>query len=76
VDYKLPFVEKRDFSANFPLYLMHKDIRLTLDAARESGVKLPALETVASIYERAHKAGRDRLDYASTLIDLEELVKA
>jgi 3-hydroxyisobutyrate dehydrogenase-like beta-hydroxyacid dehydrogenase len=76
VDYKLPFVEKRDFSANFPLYLMHKDIRLTLEAARESGVKLPALEAVAGIYERAHQAGRDSLDYAATLIDVEELGKA
>src|SRR5438874_716143 len=26
VDYKMPFVEKRDFTANFPLRLMHKDI--------------------------------------------------
>jgi 3-hydroxyisobutyrate dehydrogenase-like beta-hydroxyacid dehydrogenase len=76
VDYKMPFVEKRDFSPNFPLYLMHKDIRLMLDAARESGVKLPALETVARIYDRAHHAGRDRQDYAATLIDVEELAEA
>ncbi len=73
VDYKLPFVQKRDFSPNFPLYLMHKDIRLALEAARESGVQLPGLESVARIYDRAQDAGRDRLDYASTLIDVEEL---
>jgi 3-hydroxyisobutyrate dehydrogenase-like beta-hydroxyacid dehydrogenase len=73
VDYKMPFVEKRDFSANFPLYLMHKDIRLTLEAARDSGVKLPGLESVAGVYERAQRAGRDALDYAATLLDLEEL---
>src|SRR5581483_2703108 len=39
VEYKAPFVLKRDFSPNFPLRLMHKDIRLTLDAARELRVK-------------------------------------
>ena len=76
VDYKMPFVQQRDFSANFPLYLMHKDIRLALEAARESGVKLPGLESVARIYDRAKEAGRDRLDYASTLLDVEELAQS
>jgi len=73
VDYKMPFVQKRDFSANFPLYLMHKDIRLALEAAREAGVQLPGLTSVAKVYERAASAGRDRLDYSSTLVDVEEL---
>ena len=36
VDYKAPFVLKRDFTPNFPLRLMHKDIRLALEAAKES----------------------------------------
>ena len=30
VEYKAPFVLKRDFSPNFPLRLMHKDIHLAL----------------------------------------------
>src|SRR5438445_11775877 len=75
VDYKMPFVEKRDFSPNFPLRLMHKAIRLMLEAAQESGVKLPALETVKQLYDKAHDAGRDDLDYAATLLDVEELAK-
>src|SRR6202007_2361116 len=33
VEYKAPFVLKRDFSPNFPLRLMHKDILLALEAA-------------------------------------------
>jgi 3-hydroxyisobutyrate dehydrogenase-like beta-hydroxyacid dehydrogenase len=53
VDYKAPFVLKRDFTPNFPLRLMHKDIRLALAAAKEVRVKLPALETVEEIYEMA-----------------------
>jgi 3-hydroxyisobutyrate dehydrogenase-like beta-hydroxyacid dehydrogenase len=72
VDYKAPFVLKRDFSPNFPLRLMHKDIRLMLDAAREARVKLPALETVEEIYEVATEEGQSELDYASTLMLLEK----
>jgi 3-hydroxyisobutyrate dehydrogenase len=71
-DYKAPFVLKRDYSPNFPLRLMHKDIHLMLDAAREHRVKLPALETVEEIYEIAHDEGQDDLDYAATLLLLEK----
>jgi 3-hydroxyisobutyrate dehydrogenase-like beta-hydroxyacid dehydrogenase len=68
IDYKAPFVLRGDYSPNFPLRLMHKDIRLTLDAAREARVKLPGLETVEEIYEVAHDEGHDDLDYAATLM--------
>lgn len=67
VDYKMPFVEKNDFSPNFPLRLMHKDIRLMMEAAAESGVELPALSTAKLIYDEAHAAGLDDKDYAVTL---------
>jgi 3-hydroxyisobutyrate dehydrogenase-like beta-hydroxyacid dehydrogenase len=72
IDYKAPFVLRRDFSPNFPLRLMHKDIQLMLDAAKEERVKLPGLETVAEIYEIAAEEGQDDLDYAATLTLLEK----
>jgi 3-hydroxyisobutyrate dehydrogenase-like beta-hydroxyacid dehydrogenase len=72
IDYKGPFVLARDFSPNFPLRLMHKDIRLTLEAAKEARVKLPALETVEEIYEMATEDGHKDLDYAATLTLLEK----
>lgn len=72
VDYKAPFVLSRDFSANFPMRLMHKDIHLMLEAARQQGVKLPALETVDRIYEDAKKQGYSEMDYAATLMTLEK----
>jgi len=72
VDYKAPFVLKRDFTPNFPLRLMHKDIRLMLEAAKEVRVKLPALETVEEIYEMATEDGHQDLDYAATLTLLEK----
>ena len=67
VDYKAPFVLQGDFSPNFPLRLMHKDIHLMLDAAKELRVKLPALETVEEIYEIAIEDGYADLDFAATL---------
>lgn len=72
VDYKAPFILQRDFSPNFPLRLMHKDIHLALDAARELRVKLPALKTVEEIYELSSEEGQQDLDYAATLILLEK----
>jgi 3-hydroxyisobutyrate dehydrogenase-like beta-hydroxyacid dehydrogenase len=72
VEYKAPFVLKRDFSANFPLRLMHKDVRLALSAAKEARIKLPALETVEEIYEMATEDGHGDLDYAATLTLLEK----
>ncbi len=72
VEYKAPFILQRDFTPNFPLRLMHKDIRLALEAAKEARVKLPALETVEEIYEMATEDGHSDLDYAATLTLLEK----
>jgi 3-hydroxyisobutyrate dehydrogenase-like beta-hydroxyacid dehydrogenase len=72
VEYKGPSVLNRDFTPNFPLRLMHKDIHLALDAAKEARVKLPALETVEEIYEMATEDGHSDEDYAATLTLLEK----
>lgn len=72
VEYKAPFILQRDFTANFPLRLMHKDIRLALEAAKEARVKLPGLETVEEVYEMATEDGHKDLDYAATLTLLEK----
>ena len=72
VDYKAPFLLQRDFSPNFPLRLMLKDIRLALDAAREARVRLPGLEAVEEVYDVAAEEGRQDLDYAATLTLLEK----
>ena len=72
VDYKAPFILKRDFSPNFPLRLMLKDIRLALDAAKEARVRLPGLEAVEEVYDVAAEEGQADLDYAATLTLLEK----
>ena len=71
-EYKQPFILSQDFTPNFPLRLMHKDIHLMLDAGKENDVKLPGLTKIDEIYEEASKAGYDDLDYASTIMLLEE----
>jgi 3-hydroxyisobutyrate dehydrogenase/2-hydroxy-3-oxopropionate reductase len=71
-EYKQPFILNRDYTPNFPLKLMHKDIHLMLEAGRENGVDLPGLTCIDEIYEEASKAGYDDLDYASTITLLEE----
>jgi 3-hydroxyisobutyrate dehydrogenase-like beta-hydroxyacid dehydrogenase len=71
-DYKAPFVLNRDFSPNFPLRLMRKDIRLALESAKEARVKLPGLETVEEVYDLATEEGHENDDYAATLMLLEK----
>ncbi|HYE24262.1 MAG TPA: NAD(P)-dependent oxidoreductase [Clostridia bacterium] len=72
-DYKAPFVLKRDFTPNFPLRLMHKDIKLMLQAAEETGTQLPALEKVEEVYRRSVEHGARDLDYAATLETIERM---
>ncbi len=72
VEYKAPFVLKHDFTPNFPMRLMHKDIRLALAAAKETRVKLPALEVVEEIYDVATEDGQQDLDFAATVTLLEK----
>ena len=71
-EYKQPFILNQDFTPNFPLKLMHKDIHLMMDAARENHVEVPGLTKIDEIYEDASMAGHDDLDYAATIMLLEE----
>src|SRR6185437_13269498 len=70
-EYKSDAIRRHDFTANFPLKLMLKDIHLMLDHARELRVKLPGLETVEEVYAVADEEGMGELDYAASLTLLE-----
>ncbi|HEX7287605.1 MAG TPA: NAD(P)-dependent oxidoreductase [Candidatus Angelobacter sp.] len=72
-EYKKPFILAQDYTPNFPLKLMHKDMHLMMDAAKENDVKLPGLTKIDEIYEEASRAGFDDLDYAATITLLEEM---
>jgi 3-hydroxyisobutyrate dehydrogenase-like beta-hydroxyacid dehydrogenase len=60
LDVKAPLMLKGEFPASFPLRLMHKDVRLALELAREKGITLPAgaavfgtLSTVKNVADAA-----------------------
>ena len=63
LDVKAPLMLKGEFPASFPLRLMHKDIRLALELAREQGVTLPsgaaAYATFSKVKEAADAANED-----------------
>jgi 3-hydroxyisobutyrate dehydrogenase-like beta-hydroxyacid dehydrogenase len=40
ISFKAPYVFRREFSTNFPVKWMHKDIGLLLDSAKAIGVPL------------------------------------
>jgi 3-hydroxyisobutyrate dehydrogenase-like beta-hydroxyacid dehydrogenase len=67
IDYKAPFVLRHDWTPNFPMRLMEKDLNLVKEAAAQSKLPLPGLESVRKIYEKAREQGKSDLDYAATL---------
>jgi len=47
-----------DFAPGFMIKLQLKDLRLALEAAKEAGLQLPALETVSKLFQRAMDEGK------------------
>jgi 3-hydroxyisobutyrate dehydrogenase len=65
LDVKTPLILKNEFPASFPLRLMHKDMRLALELARQHGVKLPAAEAAYSTYTAVKDAAKDDPDFSA-----------
>ena len=61
--YKGPFLMRRDFSTNFSLKLMHKDLQLALGEAGKLGMDLPGCETVVQVFSEAIAAGWGEEDF-------------
>ncbi|WP_207435847.1 NAD(P)-dependent oxidoreductase [Sabulibacter ruber] len=55
----------RDFSAEFPLEWMHKDLHLASVTAYEQGVALPTLATVKELFAQAKQAGLAEEDFSA-----------
>jgi 3-hydroxyisobutyrate dehydrogenase-like beta-hydroxyacid dehydrogenase len=66
-DYKASFVLKQDYTPNFPLRLMLKDIHLMLEAAGQEKLELPALKEIEKVYQKAVEAGHANDDFAVTV---------
>jgi len=61
---KFPKIKAGDYTPQFPLHLMSKDMNLVQSAAHESGAVLPATSSTRHIFEDA-LAGRGELDISA-----------
>ena len=65
LDVKAPLMLKNEYAASFPLRLMHKDMRLALELARQQGVSLPAASAAYATYSAVKDASKDDPDYSA-----------
>jgi 3-hydroxyisobutyrate dehydrogenase-like beta-hydroxyacid dehydrogenase len=65
LDVKAPLILKDDFAPSFPLRLMHKDMGLALDLAKQHGVALPATTAAYGAYSAVKNAAKEDVDYAA-----------
>jgi len=74
INYKAPFVFNRDFTTNFSVKWMHKDIGLMLESGQELGVPLYLTGLTRQLFQSAISAGHGDEDICSTIKVLEDLV--
>ena len=64
LDVKAPLMLKNAYPPSFPLRLMHKDMRLALELAKQEGVPLPAGAAAYATYSAVKDAAKEDIDYA------------
>lgn len=65
LDVKAPLLLERKYPPSFPLRLMHKDVVLALDLAKQLGVSLPAGSAAREVYSKILNSAREDVDYAA-----------
>jgi len=55
----------RDWSTDFTMDLMVKDLNQALDTAAQLGVRMPLTEAARAIYRSASEAGASQQDFAA-----------
>jgi 3-hydroxyisobutyrate dehydrogenase-like beta-hydroxyacid dehydrogenase len=73
IDYKAPFIFRRDFTTNFSVKWMHKDIGLMLQSGEELNVPLPLTALSRQMFQAAISTGHGDEDICSTIKVLEEM---
>ena len=73
IDFKAPYVFKRDFSPQFSVKWMDKDIGLMLESGRELKVPLPLTGLTRQMFQAAIAQGHGDEDICSTIKVLEGL---
>ncbi|MDE3166274.1 MAG: NAD(P)-dependent oxidoreductase [Acidobacteriota bacterium] len=71
IAYKAPFVFARNFTTNFSVKWMHKDIGLMLESGQELGVPLPLTGLTRQLFQMAIAEGHGEEDICSTIKVLE-----
>jgi 3-hydroxyisobutyrate dehydrogenase/2-hydroxy-3-oxopropionate reductase len=74
ISYKAPFVLRRDFTPNFAMKWMDKDVSLMLDSGKDLGVPLVLTGLTHQLFQIAIAAGHGDEDFCSSINVLEELV--
>jgi len=72
IDFKAPYIFRRDFQTNFSVKWMHKDIGLMLESAQELNVPLPLTALTRQIFQAAISTGHGEEDICSVIKVLEE----
>jgi len=65
LDVKAPLILKGEYPPSFPLRLMHKDMRLALELAKQHQITLPAAAGSYSTYSAVKDSSKDDPDYAA-----------
>ena len=73
VAFKAPYIFNRDFTTNFSVKWMHKDIGLMLDSARELDVPLPLTALTQQLFRAAIAKGHGEEDICATIKVLESI---
>lgn len=71
ISFKAPYVFRRDFTTNFSVKWMHKDIGLMLESGRDLGVPLPLTSLTHQVFQAAIATGHGDEDICSTIKVLE-----
>jgi len=73
IDFKAPYVFRRDFSPQFSVKWMDKDIGLMLDSGKELNVPLPLTGLTRQMFQAAIATGHGEEDICSTIKVLESI---
>jgi len=73
IDFKAPYVFNRDFSPQFSVKWMDKDIGLMLESGQELKVPLPLTGLTRQMFQAAIATGHAEEDICSTIMVLESI---
>lgn len=62
---KQPKIQQEDYTPEFPLQWMHKDLHLVTQTAYEAGIALPATSTIKEAFGLAKASGNGEKDFSA-----------